>query len=284
MNANREGKRQAEAVEAVDASETKKPRLEKESQQTTEEDDVDIEEAVDESVEDTGTSTLPVISAESNQTPTMSLANLKDKKKGKSDDGGGIHFKENPYTFIASDDPIVQSCMYVLLDLCDFFMKAEPPRSSTFNLTSDFPASNILVRNPEGEPVRSMYMANDIVKSIVQNNDYARIRLMTCGTKVFGKQEGAEAKRDGADSHFRVLSEGLPVILPYIGPNTIIASDVATLKVLMESYYPLFTSFQDSFRSTIESKSKSIHPLSWTIVHLCIQITAVMLSDSSRDK
>ena len=105
-----------------------------------------------------------------------------------------------------------------------------------------------------------MYMTNDIVKSIVQNNDYTRIRLMTCGTKVFGKQEGAEAKRDGAESHFRVLSEGLPVIIPYIGPNTIIDGTVAALKVFMESYYPLFTSFPDDFRSIIEPKSKHMRP------------------------
>lgn len=101
-----------------------------------------------------------------------------------------------------------------------------------------------------------MYIVNDIVKSIVQNNDYARLRLMTCGTKVFGKQEGAEAKRDGADSHFRVLSEGLPVILPYIGPDTIISADFAVLKVFMESYYPLFTSFAQPFCALIESKSE----------------------------
>ena len=65
-------------------------------------------------------------------------------------------------------------------------------------MSSNFPSSNLLVRNPIGDTVRSLYMVNDVVKSIVQHNDYARIRLMTAGTKVFGKQEGAEAKRAAA--------------------------------------------------------------------------------------
>ena len=97
-------------------------------------------------------------------------------------------------------------------------------------------------------------MVNDIVKSIVQHNDYARIRLMTCGTKVFGKQEGTEAKREGTETHFRVLSEGLPVVLPYIGPKAIVHADFASLKIFMESYYPLTSGFPESFQSMINAK------------------------------
>ena len=127
-------------------------------------------------------------------------------------------------------------------------------RSETFDLSSNFPASNLLVRNPAGDTVRSLYMVNDIVKSIVKHNDYARIRLMTAGTKVFGKQEGAEAKREGADSHFRVLSEGLPVVLPFVGPTAIVQADFAALKVFMEGYYPLISGFAEPFQSMIAAK------------------------------
>ena len=126
--------------------------------------------------------------------------------------------------------------------------------SSNLHLKDDFPATNIFVRNPEGEAVRSLYMTNDIVKSIVQSNDYSKIRLMTCGTKVMGRQEGSAAKREGADPLFRVLSEGLPVMLPYIKPEFIIRADLATLKILMEAYYPVITGFPGSFRAIIEGK------------------------------
>ena len=103
--------------------------------------------------------------------------------------------------------------------------------------------------------MRSLYMVNDIVKSIIQHNDFARIRLMTAGTKVFGKQEGTEAKRAGAsDTHFRVLAEGLPVVLPYVGQKAVVLADFAALRILLEAYYPLTSGFADPFRSMIEAK------------------------------
>ncbi|EMD37062.1 hypothetical protein CERSUDRAFT_50963, partial [Gelatoporia subvermispora B] len=157
--------------------------------------------------------------------------------KTKSGDGSNTHFKENPYTFIPPEDPLIQACV------------------SRLNLKSDFPASNMMVRNSISDPIRSLYMTNDIVKSIVLHNDYTRIRLMTCGTKVFAKQEGAEAKREGADTHFRVLSEGLPAVLPYIEPVSIVPADLPALKILLETYYPLCSGFAEPFRSTIDSKA-----------------------------
>ena len=131
-----------------------------------------------------------------------------------------------------------------------------PYTSENFDLSANFPSGNMLVRNPAGDTVRSLYMVNDVVKSIIQHNDFARIRLMTAGTKVFGKQEGTEAKRAGNETHFRVLAEGLPVVLPFVGPRAVVHADFAALKVMMETYYPLTTGFADPFRSMIEAKGE----------------------------
>lgn len=107
----------------------------------------------------------------------------------------------------------------------------------------------MLVRNPAGEPARSLYLTNDIVKKIIDCNDYTRIRLMTSGTKVFGRQEGK-----GPEMAFRVLSEGLPVVLPFIPSELVLTADIATLRTLMKGYYPLLTTFPDDFRALVEPK------------------------------
>ncbi|KAF8630235.1 hypothetical protein AX15_003037 [Amanita polypyramis BW_CC] len=151
--------------------------------------------------------------------------------------GGGGSFKENPYTFLSSGDAILQSCIERL------------------HLTSDFPSSNILVRNPEGEPARSLYLVNDIVKTIIQNNDYRRIRLTAAGTKVMTKQEAGK----GSNAQFRVLGEGLPVVLPFIDASTIITSDLPSLRVLLTAHYPLISSFGDPFRETIQDRPMGSH-------------------------
>lgn len=131
-------------------------------------------------------------------------------------------------------------------------------RSAQLNLTADFPSNNMLVRNPTGDALRSIYLTNDIVKDIVLHNDYTRMRLMTCGTKVINKQEGAASKREGAEMQFRILSEGLPVVLPYIASNSIISADLPALRVMLETYYPVCANFEDPFKSAVDSKGT--HP------------------------
>jgi multisite-specific tRNA:(cytosine-C5)-methyltransferase len=120
-------------------------------------------------------------------------------------------------------------------------------------MKADFPAHNIFVRNPEGEAARTLYLSNDIVKSVIQHNNYERIRLTTAGTKVFSKQEGGK----GTEAQFRVLGEGLQVVLPYVHTATILESDTTSLKILLESNYPLSTSFPEIFGKVIESQRGS---------------------------
>ncbi|KAI6134775.1 S-adenosyl-L-methionine-dependent methyltransferase [Pisolithus croceorrhizus] len=146
-------------------------------------------------------------------------------------------FKEMPFTFLAPNDPALLACIKQL------------------NLTTSFPSSNVLVRNPAGEPVRSFYLTNSLVKSIIQANDYTRMRLMASGTKVVTKQEAAR----GMDAQYRVLGEGLPVVLPYIKSEVIMSADFGALKALLQNYYPLCASFGDPFRSEIEAKGPGSH-------------------------
>ncbi|KAG9311645.1 S-adenosyl-L-methionine-dependent methyltransferase [Chiua virens] len=146
-------------------------------------------------------------------------------------------FKEMPYTFLQPDDPALVTCIQQL------------------HLTTDFPTTNVLVRNPDGDPVRSFYITNDLVKSVITHNDASRMRLMTSGTKVITKQDAGR----GMDAQFRILGEGLPVVLPYIPPATIMTADFQTLRVLLQTYYPLCVSFAEPFRSAIEAKGTGNH-------------------------
>lgn len=122
----------------------------------------------------------------------------------------------------------------------------------------------MLVRNPAGEPARSLYLTNDLVRAVLSANDYKRVRIMTAGTKIFMRQEGGfghresgASREDGATekvSRFRLLSEGLPVVLPYIDPETILDTDIPTLRRLLEAYYPLLTTFGEAFQRDVGSR------------------------------
>jgi multisite-specific tRNA:(cytosine-C5)-methyltransferase len=152
------------------------------------------------------------------------------------ENAGDTSFRESPYTYLSPDDPYVVACLEKL------------------NINSSFPAQNLLVRNPSGEAARSMYITNDLVRKVIENNDYTKVRLVTAGTKIFGRQEGKIA-----GSSFRVLGDGIPVVMPYIADEHIVTADIEVLRVLMEGYYPLLSAFDQEFRKTLETKSPGNH-------------------------
>jgi len=212
----REGKRTAEHLEEPSAA--KKPRID--------------EAGVAEDVMD---QTESAVSA----SPSALIPELDQGEKGETEPLGGASdtgFKEPPYTYLSPDDTSVVTCLEKL------------------NINSAFPAQNLLVRNPTGEAARSMYLTNDLVRTVIENNDYMRLRLVTAGTKIFGRQEGR-----AAGSSFRVLGDGIPVVMPYIADEHIVTADVEVLRVLMEGYYPLLSAFNREFRKTLETKPPGNH-------------------------
>ena len=88
---------------------------------------------------------------------------------------------------------------------------------------------------------------------------------MTAGTKIFTRQEsgfgrgagGGDGSAEVGDEkipRFRLLSEGLPVVLPYINPETILDTDIPALHILLETYYPLLSAFDEEFRQNVGSR------------------------------
>jgi multisite-specific tRNA:(cytosine-C5)-methyltransferase len=108
------------------------------------------------------------------------------------------------------------------------------------------------VRNPAGNAVRSLYITNGLVKAIVQHNDYNRMRLTACGTKVFMKQDGGK----GTEAHFRVLAEGLSAVLPHMNPDAIIEVDIDALTTFLKTQYPLCVSFKEPIKTLLANKGK----------------------------
>lgn len=78
----------------------------------------------------------------------------------------------------------------------------------------------------------------------------------------FGRS-GEAAGEDGAEKapRFRLLSEGIQVVLPYVKPDSIIEADVPTLRPMLEMYYPLLNAFGDAFQRKVGEKRVYSLPL-----------------------
>ena len=102
-------------MEGLDRSDVKKPKLDNEDEDeaiqaqdaaTDQVEDADME-LPEEAIDD------PVPYMEVDQSASASTEETKKIrfKKTKTAEGASAHFKENPYTFIASDDALIKSCM-----------------------------------------------------------------------------------------------------------------------------------------------------------------------------
>jgi multisite-specific tRNA:(cytosine-C5)-methyltransferase len=48
-------------------------------------------------------------------------------------------------------------------------------------------------------------------------------------------------------------------VLPYVKPDTILEADVPTLRLMLETYYPLLNAFSDAFRGDVGEKPTGSH-------------------------
>ena len=200
---------------------------------------------------------------------------IPEKSEGIVGETGG-QFKEDPYTFISPTNPILSACMYVLSPSL-FLPQILTRYSDKLDLAPTFPRSNLFVRNPDGAPVRALYLVNDAVKATMDATDYKRMRLVSAGVKLFGRSELGAASRftsnasaqdtedTAADSNgeasgeakkgkkleFRVLNDGLLALLPHLDISKLVVGGPSALRVFLESYYPLCTSFEDGFNKNL---------------------------------
>ncbi|KAF8734824.1 S-adenosyl-L-methionine-dependent methyltransferase, partial [Rhizoctonia solani] len=142
-------------------------------------------------------------------------------------------FKELPYVFLAEGSKHLEQAMEDL--------KIKP----------SFPSNNLFVRNPDGEALRQIYLCNDAARQVITHNDFARIRLINAGVRVFNRQEsGVKAELHGRN-RFRFLTEGVPSVLPHVDESRIITADLETLRVFMRLYYPVYGEFESPMKEKL---------------------------------
>lgn len=108
-------------------------------------------------------------------------------------------------------------------------------------MNDEFPQNQLLVRNANAQPLRSIYLTSSTVRDIILNNDYAKMRLVSCGVKIFARQDSGQT--GVYKCKWRVLQDGLSVITPYMGPKRKVKASLTTLSELVKAHYPPLSSF-----------------------------------------
>lgn len=167
---------------------------------------------------------------------------------------GGMPYREDPFAYVNPKNVEVQSCV-------DWFG------------LHNFPVANLLVRNAEQVPLRSIYLTSSSVRAIVAGGgpgqgvhptaNPIRLRLLNCGVKVFGRQESvskatqaaqeeaaendpAATRRDNVSSllacRWRVVSDSLHSMRPFLSDKIVIRANLSDLAFFIKHYYPVLES------------------------------------------
>lgn len=146
------------------------------------------------------------------------------KKKEKRD----LSFREDPFSFV---DPEHDEVKLI---------------SAWFGLSESFPRGNLVVRNDYGNPLRTVYIVNDAVKAIIQNNDYTRLRMISAGVKAFVRQD-SQARTD-IKCKWRISSDAIQEVLQHIPDSLIHDATVAELRTYLEEMYPPIEKFASPYK------------------------------------
>lgn len=119
-----------------------------------------------------------------------------------------------------------------------------------FGMLPDFPAENLLVRNEYGNPLRTIYIVNDLVKAVILNNDYTRLRMISAGVKAFIRQDSQS--RSDIQCKWRVSSDGILGVVRYVPETKIVKAGIAELRTFLEEMYPPVAKFEGDFREVCE--------------------------------
>ena len=139
--------------------------------------------------------------------------------------------KEEPFVYLPSDHPDLQEIR------------------KFYDLSETFPTSDLFVRNAAGEPIRAIYISNPLVQQVLHHNP--TMRLLNAGTRLFVKQPDPKS---AATCQWRIQSDGLSLIDPFMGPRRIVNAKVDEIWELLKtgSQFPLIRDLKENLRSQIE--------------------------------
>ena len=109
---------------------------------------------------------------------------------------------------------------------------------SFYDLSPHFPRDRFMVRNAQGNPVKTIYYTSALARSILTANANSGIKFVHCGVKMFVKQDVQAADV----CRWRIQSEGLPVLEAWVGEKRVVRLwSRETLRKLLVEMFPKVT-------------------------------------------
>ena len=163
---------------------------------------------------------------------------------------GGTPYREDPMAYVAIDNDQSQSIM------------------AFFGFNEHFNPRNLLVRNKEATPMRSVYLTSTSARALISSGGAGRgqhrygnplkMRLLNCGIRAFGRQESGKDVR--LQCKWRVMSDGIPAMRPLLAKDRVVEATLDDFAFLLSSHYPKTEDVPEGrFRTQIDGLEMGSH-------------------------
>ncbi|KAK9764322.1 tRNA (cytosine-5-)-methyltransferase ncl1 [Basidiobolus ranarum] len=109
-----------------------------------------------------------------------------------------------------------------------------------YGISDKFPRDSFLVRS-EGNKNKTIYFISESVKKLLDAPDNSRLRIVNTGVKTFIRN----ATKEGVFP-FRIHSEGLTMMFPFLSDTRVIDITTDDIKILLEQQNPMFENFSQA--------------------------------------
>lgn len=115
-----------------------------------------------------------------------------------------------------------------------------------YDIKDTMPRNGFLSRIESGDSFRSVYFASDSVRQILELAG-SRLRVVNTGIRVFSRN-GVR----NAGCSFRLVSEGVPQLLPHLPEKFVACVSFSDLKILLDEVNPLLAAFSQEFQERLD--------------------------------
>lgn len=191
--------------------------------------------------------------------PTMEQASIEPNKKLKEEKEGGGGEQDNNEPNEEISESTVSTNRDNIVTMAAGTPYREDPMAyvdlgneqiqailSFFEFNDKFDARNLLVRNKEAFPLRSIYLTSTSARALISSGgpgkgqhpygNPLKMRLLNSGIRAFQKQESGKDIR--LQCKWRVMSDGIPALRPFLKQSKIVKTTLDEFAFLLRNHYP----------------------------------------------
>lgn len=157
---------------------------------------------------------------------------------------GGTSFREDPMYYV------------------DIYNEQSQRIVDFFKLSQSFDPRNLLVRNRDANPLRSVYLTSTSSRALISGGgpgkgdhpygNALRMRMINCGVRAFARQDSG--KDAALKCKWRMTSDAVPPLRPLMGDDKVLSGTLEDFAFLTSNHYPKLSDLpQGPFRQALEA-------------------------------